>query len=295
MKHGLNTDRRKFIHAFVLFGGLFFLCACVTEKTISAQLPADASFNADAGHGNLLIITVRLESGEALPFVVDTGTSGTLFDKSLESKLGKPVDAAMIQSWGKHEEKNVYVMPKLYLGKTQLTTGSNTLTFDLSQLSNRVGHPVMGILGLDVLKHYCIQLDFAADRMRFLDDNRADKKNWGKAFQMVALNSNDDRPSVAENLFGAIGPHSLIGSGYNADGWLMPKFYEQWTNQLIPPAKGETRSPDGIFGGEIYHQISLRVQDVESDGIGLNFLARHLVTLDFPKQTLYLRQTSYGR
>ena len=33
---------------------------------------------------------------------------------------------------------------------------------------------------------------------------------------------------------------------------------------------------------------------MESDGIGLRFLARHLVTLDFPKHTMYLQRQSIG-
>ena len=60
----------------------------------------------------------------------------------------------------------------------------------------------MGILGIDVLEHYCIQLDFAAGKMRFLDDQHADKSAWGKAFPIVPLNEQDPRPAVAENLFG---------------------------------------------------------------------------------------------
>jgi len=294
MKHRLNTDKKN-IRASVLFLSSLFLCSCATENVIHSQLPADVSFNQDAGHGNLLIVTLRLEDGGELPFVVDTGTSGTLFDKSLEPKLGKPIGTEMIQSWGKHEKKSIYAMPKLYSGNTLLMTGSNAITVDFKQLSRQAGRPILGILGLDVLEHYCIQLDFVAGKMRFLNDEQTDKKNWGTSFQIVALNSNDARPSVSQNLFGALGLHSLIDSGYNADGWLMPKFYEQWTNHAIPLANGEVHSPDGMFGGEIYPDIFLRVQSVESDGIGLNFLARHLVTLDFPKRMLYLKRTSSAR
>ena len=36
----------------------------------------------------MLNVTLRLENGEKLPFVVDTGSPGTLFDKSLVPKLG---------------------------------------------------------------------------------------------------------------------------------------------------------------------------------------------------------------
>jgi hypothetical protein len=74
----------------------------------------------------------------------------------------------------------------------------------------------------------------------------------------------------------------------------MPEYYQQWTNQAVPAAQGEARSPNGRFGGVTYPFVSLAQQKVESDGIGLRFLARHLVTLDFPKRTLYLRRQSPG-
>ena len=48
--------------------------------------------NQDAGRGGILIVTLRLESGEKLPFIVDTGCQVTVFDKSLEGKLGKRFD-----------------------------------------------------------------------------------------------------------------------------------------------------------------------------------------------------------
>jgi hypothetical protein len=152
----------------------------------------------------------------------------------------------------------------------------------------------MGILGMDVLEHYCIQLDFAAGKMRFLDDTRADKHKWGKAFPIVALNAQDSRPAVAYDLLGLQGPHSLIDSGCDSDGWLMPKYFDQWTNQAVAPPKAEARSPNGYFDGEKYLFVSLARNDVESDGIGLRFLARHLVTLDFPDHTLHLKRQSIG-
>ena len=72
-----------------------------------------------------------------------------------------------------------------------------------SLMSTDADRPIMGLVGIDVLEHYCIQLDFAAGKMRFLDDKKADKQKWGKPFPIVALNSRDARPAVRENLFGA--------------------------------------------------------------------------------------------
>ncbi|MGO8696483.1 MAG: NPCBM/NEW2 domain-containing protein [Limisphaerales bacterium] len=157
-----------------------------------------------------------------------------------------------------------------------------------------MGRPIAGILGYDCLRHYCVQLDFTALKMRFLDGEHADKQAWGTAFPIVPLNSEDGRPAVAENLLGARGPHSLIDSGYDTDGWLMPKYFQFWSNTAVPPGSDQARSPDGLFGGQKYPLISLNANDVESDGIGLRFLARHLVTLDFPRHTMYLQRRSVG-
>jgi hypothetical protein len=274
------------------FLGLLLSCSCATENPAHPRLPGAVTMNQDAGRSGPLILTVRLRDGEQLPLVVDTGTSGTVLDKSLEPQLGKLLGQVTIQSWGKHEKKNLYAAPKLYLDSVPLMTGSNILTSDFKPLSHDAGRTVMGILGLDVLEHYCVQLDFTAGQIRFLDDEHADKEKWGQAFPMVALNSKDPRPAVAENLLGAQGPHSLIDSGYLADGWLMPRFYRQWTNQAVPPPTREARSPNGRFGGETYRDVSLDENNVESDGIGLRFLARHLVTLDFPNRMMYLKRTS---
>jgi hypothetical protein len=277
------------------FLSLMFLCSCATENPVGSTLPADVPINQEAGRGGGLVVTVRLESGEELPFVVDTGTSGTFFDKSLEPQLGKPIGTAGFQSWGVVRTNNVYAAPKVYLGGIPLMMPrTGIVTENCQQWGSAAGHPIMGMLGFDCLRQYCIQLDFAAGKMRFLDDEHTDKRKWGKAFPIVPLNSNDGRPAVSLNLFGAQGPHSLIDSGFTTDGWLMPQYFQQWTNQAVLPARGEARWPTGLFGGVKYPFVSLPRIDVESDGIGLRFLARHLVTLDFPKQTMYLQRQSIG-
>jgi hypothetical protein len=274
---------------------LMLLCFCATENAIGAALPAEVPINSEAGRGGGLFVMVRLESGDELPFWVDTGTSGTFFDKSLEPRLGKPIGTAPFQSWGVKRTCNVYAAPKLYLGGVPLMMPRRgVVTDNCQQWPSAGGRPTMGMLGYDCLRHYCIQLDFAAGKMRFLDDGQADKQKWGKAFPIVPLNSNDGRPAVSLNLLGVEGPHSLIDSGFLSDGWLMPKYFQQWTNRAFLPVNGEARSPNGLFGGEKYPVVSLQRIDVESDGIGIRFLARHQVTLDFPKQTMYLQRQSIG-
>ena len=277
----------------VLICSWLFLCSCATVN--SRRLPHEVPINESAGRGGFLTVMVRFGDGEELPFFLDTGTTSTVFDKSLAPKLGEPVGSANIKQWGVWSKQNVYNMPRLYLGGLPLKGDGEVVTFDLSKAPHEAGaRPYVGILGYDTLKHFCLQLDFAEGKLRFLDSKHADKSGWGKAFPIVSLNSEDSRPAVAENLLGLHGPHSLIDSGCTYDGWLMTNHFERWTNTSIPPAQGEARSPYAIFAGEKYPVVDISRESVESDGIGLRFMARHLVTLDFPHHTMYLSRRSIG-
>lgn len=289
------------------FLGLLLLCSCATTpdsfSIISAgKLPADVKMNQDAGRGRLIMVPIRLEGGEELPFLVDTGASGTCFDKSLEPKLGKRLDTGTSWHFGRKLDAGEYGAPKLYCGNSLLLmTGQIIVTHDLKQLIPN--HRVLGILGMDVLEHYCVQLDFAANKIRFLDDQHANTNGWGKAFSLTDAGSGCF--SISENLVGGEGPGSLIDTGCLDDGWLTPTLFQQWTNQAMQPTNHQARAPNGMLGGESYPGIELQRLDIKLqdsgdshmklNGIGLPFLSRHLVTLDFPKHTIYLRRTSVGR
>jgi hypothetical protein len=213
--------------------------------------------NQDAGRGGIMIVTLRLESGEKLPFGVDTGCGITVFDKSFERKLGKRLDSfAGRASFGYQYEAGTYAAPKLYLGSTPLMmTGTNVLTVDFVHWPALKGCPIKGILGMDVLKNYCIQLDFAAKKIRFLDDERADKKPWGKPFPLKDYGGED--VSIDENFLGATSPGSLIDTGCGEDGWLTPELFRQWTDRARPPADGLARFPDGVLGEKLIPKLTL--------------------------------------
>jgi hypothetical protein len=279
---------------------VLILCSCATIDPTRPQLPADVSFNKSAGRGGWLIVTLRLESGEQLPFLLDTGAPWTFFDKSQEPKLGKRLESGTAWNFGTKQASGVYAAPKLYLSDIPLTmTGTNVGTLDCKKIYTKPGRRALGILGMDVLAHYCIQLDFAARKVRFLDGERANKKGWGKAFPLT--DRGDGCLLVSENLTGAKGPGSLLDTGCDNDGWLMPDLFQQWTNHESPPAAGEARSFDGVLDGVTYPEIWLNRLDpkamirdetnIQYNGIGLRFLARHLVTMDFPNHTLYLKRT----
>lgn len=287
--------------AFVQLAVLVIFCLCSIENASSSALPADIALNKDAGRGGMVFVTIRLDDGEKLPFVLDTGSPATCLDQSLESKLGKRLQTKTLWAFGTRSLINVYPAPNLYLGKILLKkSGDFIVTHDCSQMSAAVGHPIMGILGMDILTNYCIQLDFNAHKIRFLDGKLADKNRWGNSFLLTYLQ--DGCPRINDNVIGAPGVGSLIDTGCSYDGWLIPQLFQQWTDSTSPIIAGQARAPDGVLGEESYSGLHLRCVDpkllstgdthIQFNGLGLHFLARHLVTLDFPEQTLYLKRTS---
>ena len=54
-----------------------------------------------------------------------------------------------------------------------------------------------------------------------------------------------------------------------------------------------TRFSSAVFSGENYPDMYITGNN-DDNTIGLRFLARHLVTLNFPKRTMYLKRVSAG-
>jgi hypothetical protein len=242
------------------------------------------AINKEAGRGGPLIVTLRLESGEGLPFLVDTGAPVTLIDKSLERKLGRRLGTTNVISVWETEKSGIYAMPKLYLGGTRLMTGDRIITHRESPQGNRqaprAGFRVMGILGMDCLRHYCIQLDFEAGRLRFLDSDSTNAAGLGRAFP---LTFNGGCPHIHDDGFVGGGTNLIVDVGCSIDGLV---------NEGA--IKGlAVLSPECVWEGHTYTNIMVAAMD-HANVLGLRFLARHLVTLDFPKQTMYLKQTSIG-
>jgi hypothetical protein len=241
---------------------------------------------------------IGLRSGEELPFLLDTGSPVTCLDESLEPRLGRRLGTVTASNFGVVHETSVYEAPQLWLGRTPLTmTGTNVITWSFKQGPSKGPHPYVGILGMHVLLNYCIQLDFATHRMRFLDPASVDRSAWGTPFALSDVG--DGCVAIQENLVGAQGPASIIDTGYRGDGFLTPELFQRWTNHAALAQDGEMRAPEARLGGEMYagviylnaESLSLGEPPRPFNGIGLYFLSRHLVTFDFPNHTVYLKRT----
>jgi hypothetical protein len=264
-----------------LAAGVLMAGLCARAEDVA--LPPESPFNSSAGRGDIIWINLRSDSAVDYVFGVDTGATLTVLDKSWEHKLEpRPMQNITGARW---PVSGVFVAPPLLLGGVPLVTGKTVVTEDLA--GHFPGHTADGILGMDCLARYCVQLDFSENRIRFLDPAQPAGPELGNAIDMTA-----ERGCffVTQNLAGAGKYNSLIDTGCNLDGVMVPDLFRQWTSQLgTPPPAGEARFPDGVFGGVTYSSLFI-ASDGEQTLIGLHFLARNLVTLNFPRRKLYLQQ-----
>ena len=163
---------------------LVLWCSCATtpdwdaDDSIRPPLPAETSLNKGAGRGEHIRVTLHLKSGQEIPVMVDTGSPDTMLDKSLNSKLGKRLGKETYRFPAmKKGTAATYRSPELYLGGTQLRIGKNVSTIDWNGGA--------AILGMDCLHHYCIQLDFTAGKLRFLDPDHLKTEELGQPFPIT--------------------------------------------------------------------------------------------------------------
>lgn len=292
--------------------------------------------NAMAGRGEHLFLKLSFDK-EDLSFVLDTGCTQTTLDKSLEAKLGKRLGTKK-SNWAFYGDAKVgvYRTPKLYLNGTLLVTGEQVETGDLQLY---FGRPVMGVLGMDCLRNYRIQLDFQARRIRFLDPDRLDGQSAGKAFPLTMFSRNI---SSHADLFSIGNVDFRIDTGFvGGDFFLKPRAYQWELNKPKPFEAGEwgeaavktnskvllqyVSSKSGAYTNRIFLTQAIQTTSNKLEAawfskitfaddaytnvtmvknanqrwpkqnwIGLQFLARHLVTFNFPKRTMYLKHTGVG-
>jgi hypothetical protein len=298
------TKNKSFKLLVLCVASLALLCSCA----IRPPLPSEASMNKGAGNGDQLILMLRLGSGEELPFAVDTGGCLTVIDESLTNKFeqhyGRAVGGGRINPV--FEDLKIYNAPKLFLGDTPLVTSPRILTQKMDKLSSR--NSVRGILGMDCLRHYCIQLDFVARKIRFLDPDHLDPQELGKAFPLVTKRCplSGTQVYVDASFFENNAVRFWIDTGFYGDGDFLfqSNFYQQVVRNHQPswsrkPPKNDLQPHEiaelsyAEFAGDTYAGVKLGAfseQRLNVPGwMSLHFLSRHLVTFNFPKQMMYLK------
>ena len=265
---------------------------------VATDLPEEIPLERDGGKAGLILINVKLENGEEVKLALDTGSPLTVFDKSLAPLLGKRLGSEtlhfMAYGW---KGGSAYKAPKLTLNGVPLMAGKLVAVQDTKQIGPK-GLARRGLLGMDCLQHYCLQLDFAAGKVRFLDSEKLNSTELGRP---IPIDMPWMRPWVwvDGNLIGTPGARSMVDTGDSWDGGLKQEYFrhaieKKWASLVskgdstVERPVSEAYMEKAEFAGQSYDGLVIH-ESTENDMIGLHFLSRHLVTFDFPHHLMYLK------
>jgi hypothetical protein len=290
----LKNVRSGALLPLILVLNALSLCCSGSDHSIHPILPSETPLI--KGPAGMPWVTLRLRSGKQFVAMVDTGSRDTILDESLNPDLGTPVGTATVAYPGIKRARASVFKAELYVGGVQLLTGGRILTAPRGKVA---------ILGMDCLRHYCVQLDFTSGRIRFLDPKQPQTLALGQRFP-ISISPWTGYVSLRENFVGCKDAKWVVDTGGSGvDALLNPKLFEQTLLRFhissAPMGLNGTNTrgailPRGNFGSESYS--NLVVGEVRRDiwpnapnVLGLRFLARHVVTLNFPKRVMYLLRT----
>ncbi len=276
---------------------IFVVVWGVSARPAPAGAKLLAEFTVAKG-GDPIVLPVTMQ-GKTYPFLLDTGANRTTFHKSLEPLLGEPKETFETETPdGKTHEMCVYYAPDATVGPLSLRSAGPVYAVDLTELRSVTGLDLDGVLGCAFLRRYAVQLDFDAGRVRFYQA-AGPEPAWGPS---VPLNMLPGGVPFVVATFGKLQTVMLVDSGYGDTGTLAQKLFDHLREEkrlqvaaiklLIQDGKEQesfvARIDDLHLGEQDYKNLIFdRGQTVSM--LGLEFLSRHVVTLDFPNGKLYLR------
>lgn len=249
-------------------------------------------------HGDLLTVPMRLEDREMLS-CVDTGSSHDCFDSQLRPLLGAPLGTVKIHAGGGLLPAWDYRSPDARFGDLAIDRKYSVMCFDLSHLSEASGVRFQAVLGMATLRRHVVRIDFDEGRLEILAPIEKPPANWGEP---IPLTSDDKGLRYFVKLsVGGADRSFLLDTGTDFMG-----IDETLAAELTKPAAAKqiytrtTVEGNGVrlapiyslqrvsLGNFAHEQILARRND--ENALGLHYLARFQVVLDFPNRTLYLKR-----
>jgi predicted aspartyl protease len=116
-----------------------------------------------------VLVKVRVNDGEPLDFLFDSGSNQTLIDRRLaaenllDRQTGMRMQAAAGMLFGQATE-----IPKMQLGELSIP-GVQSVIVDLSAHARQLGKPIAGVLGSNVLSRFAVTIDYSKAQITFRD------------------------------------------------------------------------------------------------------------------------------
>ncbi len=249
-------------------------------------------------YGDPILVPVTVGGKEYL-FVLDTGATTTVFDRSLRPLLGKPLATREVTTPGKNIVVELFSWPSATVAGFSYQSRIPVMCVDLEGARQVCGQPIHGLVGMDFLRNYVVQANFDGQRITLSQSGVGDPATWGERQPMLFDRAGN--PKLRASVSGVSESFLLDtgASGCNLSAGIFDAIVDRGEAQIVGEALNFTA------GGDVKTSIarlrSFTVGGFEQRGllfssnprrssVGLSFLSRYAVTLDFPNRAIYLRK-----
>ncbi|HUS48071.1 MAG TPA: PDZ domain-containing protein [Phycisphaerae bacterium] len=269
-----------------------------SAPTAATQPGVLGSFPLDA---NTPIYVPVVIAGKSHIFILDTGATTTVLDPSMRPLLGEPISTeSVLLPGGGRQTMEAFAAPDGRIGEISLKAARIVLLHDLSKFSVLCDRDVAGFVGMTLLRDYVVRLDYDRGKLVIHRPDRRPHPEWGEAIDIEF--DKHQCPYVYAALPGGLELKLAVDSGVKQTGSLHAAFFDRLvksgklrTQPCCAEVMGRVvRSKESRFPslsvGTIRHQGLILDRDESRSCLGLNFLVRHEVVMDFPNRKMYLRK-----
>jgi len=291
-------------------GVVTWLVACtIVARSVAAEgtPPTPVLVSRIATDGDFVTLPVRLD-GQELLFMVDTGSTTTAFDTSFRNRLAPAGEAERRKVARDEEASELYMPPSM----TVTGTDSGAIPFpgdcpvvcrDLAEARKVSNSPIQGVIGMDFLAAYALELNLVDGRICLYADAGSAKKSWGDV--QISMSIPLQHPCLeiqSANVFywALIDTGALLSLNleHEAYAYLLPK--RQITQLMFRFPVGDswkTGATDEGWLREVkvgpfrHRNISINRDFVSL--LGLYYWRRYHCVFDFPEKTIYLKKSRF--
>ena len=284
-----------FLYVILLIPG------CADEPKETSTSPAEHKILAEfkiPKSGDPILLPVKFIGKEYL-FLFDAGCTHTAFDTSLRNELGEVKKIEKALTHGSPITAELFDAPEAFLGPLNLQNSGLVSCFDLKMPSLIMGRKISGIIGMNFLKRYVIRIDFDQGTLSFLQPAEGQHPDWGT--ELAMWYNSLGLPFIKSIISKNINVDFIIDTGANSTGALGSNIFEKIISEkklktsetLFATASGVVRKREVRFDSfsiGSFEYDKLIFGEANWSHLGLLFLSRHIVTLDFPNNRMYLKK-----